>query len=270
VNAATALRAAVSVATALRAAVGVARSVWIYRVRDPARRRRMDVLNARFVRPGDLVFDVGSHVGDRVDSFLRLGCRVVAVEPQPALLALLRALYRRRRDVAIEPVALGDAQGELELHLNLPNPTVATGSTAFIAATAGAPGWQGQRWSARTVVPLTTLDALVARHGRPAFVKIDVEGFEDRVLRGLSFPVPALSFEFTTIQREVAWASLQRCAELGPYRFDATLGEDHRFVHGRWLEAGEIAQWLDALPAEANSGDIYAVLDPDAAMTKAG
>lgn len=251
-----------SATAALRAAAGVARSVWIYRVRDPARRRRMTSLYARFVRPGDLVFDVGSHVGDRVDAFLRLGCRVIAVEPQPAVLALLRALYARRREVAIEPVALGDAEGELELHLNLPNPTVATGSTEFIASAEGAPGWQGQRWSARTVVPLTTLDVLVARHGRPAFVKIDVEGLEDRVLAGLSAPVPALSFEFTTIQREVALAGLRRCAALGAYRFDATLGEDHALVHGRWLDADTMADWLASLPAEANSGDVHAVLDP--------
>lgn len=250
--------------SALRTATGIARSVWIYRVRDPGRRRRMDALNARFVRPGALVFDLGSHVGDRVDSFLRLGCRVVAVEPQPALLGLLRALYRRRSEVVIEPLAAGDAEGEIELHLNLANPTVATGSTAFIASAAGAPGWEGQRWSARTVVPQTTLDRLVARHGRPAFVKIDVEGFEDRVLRGLTRPVPALSFEFTTIQRDVALAGLRRCAELGDYRFDATLGESHTLVHGRWLEVDEIAQWLASLPDEANSGDVYAVLEVEA------
>jgi FkbM family methyltransferase len=252
----------VSTVATLQAAAGLARSVWVYRLRDPARRRRMDALNARFVTPGDLVFDVGSHVGDRIDSFLRLGCRVVAVEPQPAVLALLRTLYGRRRDVAIEPVALGEAIGELELHLNLSNPTVATGSAAFIASAEGAPGWRGQRWSARTVVPLSTLDALVARHGRPAFVKIDVEGLEERVLRGLSAPVPALSFEFTTIQREVALASLRRCASLGAYRFDATLGEGHALSLGRWVDADALAEWLEALPVEANSGDVYAVLDP--------
>jgi membrane glycosyltransferase len=253
--------ASASAASTLRTAMGIARSVWIYRVRDPARRRRMDALNARFVQPGALAFDLGSHVGDRVDSFLRLGCRVVAVEPQPALLALLRTIYRGRAEVVIEPLAAGEAEGEIELHLNIANPTVATGSTAFIASAAGAPGWEGQRWSARTVVPLTTLDRLVARHGRPAFVKIDVEGLEDRVLRGLTRPVPALSFEFTTIQRDVALAALRRCAELGRYRFDATLGESHTLVHGRWLEAEEMAKWLAELPVEANSGDVYAVLE---------
>ena len=38
----------------------------------------------------------------------------------------------------------------------------------------------------------------------PSFIKIDVEGFEDQVLAGLTRQVPALSFEFTTIAREIA------------------------------------------------------------------
>jgi hypothetical protein len=45
-------------------------------------------------------------------------------------------------------------------------------------------------------VPVVTLDALIAQHGEPAFVKIDVEGYEPQVLRGLTRPVQALSFEF--------------------------------------------------------------------------
>lgn len=249
---------------ALRAARGVLRSMWIYRWRDPARRRRMAALYARFLGPGELAFDVGAHVGDRVDAFLSLGCRVVAVEPQPALRPLLRALYGRRGDVTLVEAAVGAREGTLELLLNLPNPTVATASPEFVASADGAPGWQGQRWERRVSVPQTTLDALVAAHGRPAFVKIDVEGFEDRVLEGLHEPVPALSFEFTTIQPEVALAALRRCAALGPYRFDASLGESHRLEHGRWLDADAMADWLASLPAEANSGDVYAVLDPTA------
>jgi FkbM family methyltransferase len=247
---------------ALFAAAGVVRSVWLYHGRDRARRRRMDRLYGCFLRPGELVFDVGSHVGDRVASFLRLGCRVVAVEPQPALQRVLRVAFGRRRDVALVQAAAGEAEGELELHLNLPNPTVATGSAAFIAAADGAPGWEGQRWARRLLVPLTTLDALIAAHGRPAFVKIDVEGLEDRVLQGLSAAVPALSFEFTTIQRDVAIACLRRCAALGAYRFNASLGESHVLAHPSWLDADAIAGWIDALPVRANSGDVYAALDP--------
>ena len=59
----------------------------------------MDRLYGKFVRPGDLVFDVGAHVGDRVASFQRLGARVVAVEPQPAMVRALRLLYGRSKSV---------------------------------------------------------------------------------------------------------------------------------------------------------------------------
>ena len=240
---------------------GVARSLRIY-YGDHDRRQAMDALHARFLHPGDLAFDIGAHVGDRVASFRRLGARVVAVEPQPALVRVLRLFYAWDPGVAIEPVAVGREEGKIELKLNLSNPTVATASDDFIKAAVGAPGWEAQRWTRTVEVAMTTLDALIARHGLPRFVKIDVEGFEDEVIAGLSHPLPALSLEFTTIQREVVRKSIARLAGIAPYVFNAALGESQRLVHGRPLDSAAIVRWIDRLPLEANSGDIYASLDP--------
>jgi Methyltransferase FkbM domain len=133
-------------------------------------------------------------------------------------------------------------------------------STDFIAAAANAPGWESQAWSKRIRVPLTTIDALIARHGMPAFIKIDVEGFEAEVLAGLGQPVQALSFEFTLIQRGIARACVERCSTLGYARFNAILGESQTFQHSDWIDANAIARWLDELPPAANSGDVYAAL----------
>jgi hypothetical protein len=115
-------------------------------------------------------------------------------------------------------------------------------------------------WDRTLDVPCLTLDGLVRDHGRPVFVKIDVEGFEDRVLAGLSEAPPALSFEFTTIARDVAQRCLDRLHALGPYRFDVALGETQRLVFDRWLDAGAMAEYLRSLPHDANSGDVYALL----------
>jgi hypothetical protein len=129
-----------------------------------------------------------------------------------------------------------------------------------VQAADGAPGWEGQVWSRTIRVPVTTLDALIAHHGMPVFIKIDVEGFEAEVLAGLARPVPALSFEFTTIARDVAAACIERCSALGYARFNAALGESQTFVHSGWRSGPEIAAWLAELPDAANSGDIYAML----------
>jgi FkbM family methyltransferase len=241
----------------VRTARATIRSFRIY-YGDKKRAAAMDRLYRQFVRPGDLVFDVGAHVGDRVASFRRIGARVVAVEPQPAMVRALRLLYGRSKSVTIEALAVGRAAGRAPMLINVDNPTVSSISAAFVKAADGAPGWEDQRWNETVEIEVTTLDTLIARHGMPAFIKLDVEGFEAEALAGLSQPVPALSFEFTTIQRDVGLACIERCAALGYARFNAALGESQALI-GEWVSAGDIARWLTELPQTANSGDVYAV-----------
>ncbi|MEM8553691.1 MAG: FkbM family methyltransferase [Pseudomonadota bacterium] len=238
---------------------GISRSLRTYHG-NAERSARMAAMYGRFLQQGSLAFDVGAHVGDRVTCFRSLGASVVAVEPQPMPARVLRMIHGRDPHVTLVEAACGTGPGTLRLHINEANPTVSTGSTAFVRAANGARGWEGQDWNQTADVAMVSLDQLISDLGMPDFVKIDVEGFEADVLNGLSHAPPALSFEFTMIQRDVAHACLARLTELGEYRFHLSLGETHRFTTQMTETADEMSARIDTLPHTANSGDVYAVL----------
>lgn len=249
-----------SLVPALRRAYGLARSSVIYRA-NPLKLRRARVFYRRFVEPGDLCFDIGAHLGDRTMHFLRLGARVVAAEPQPALLAMLRRRFAGDPRVTVVPAALGAAPGRAELAIDPMNPTIATLSPEFIAQAGASPGFRAARWRERVEVDIVTLDSLIAAHGLPAFCKIDVEGYEHAVLEGLSRPVPALSLEYLPAALDPALMAIARLNRLGAYRFNRSRGESMRLALPRWLGAAEMAAELRRLPPEDGAGDVYAFLD---------
>ena len=239
-------------------AAGITRSLITYY--SPVwRRRRMEAFYRQFLRGGDLAFDIGAHVGNRVRVFRRIGARVIAVEPQPDFIAVLRLLYGRDSGVCIEASGVGAEPGQGRLHLSTRTPTVSTFADSWRDDVQTDRRFQRIRWDTDISVPLVSLDELIARHGEPRFCKIDVEGFEHEVLSGISQPLATLSFEYIPVAAARAIAGVERTSALGEYRYRHSRVETHRWASPGWLRPQAMIELLDNLPTDDRSGDVYAV-----------
>ena len=206
----------------------------------------------QFVRPGDLVFDIGAHNGRLSEALVELGCRVVAVEPNPALTALMRRRYGSYFTVV--PQAVGPERGQLTLYLG-EHSCCSTVSPEWRERASPHYGFGGE-----VVVEATTLADLIAEHGEPAFVKIDVEGFEAAVLAGLDRPLRSLSFEFQCLALDTAETCLLRLDALASFAYAHTLGEE-KALASEWLTGDGLSQRLAELrdADELAYGDVLAL-----------
>jgi FkbM family methyltransferase len=218
-------------------------------------RRKARRFYRQFVPQGGLCFDVGANMGERTEVFVDLGARVVAVEPQPDCAETLR----RRFKAGVEVVegALGAQSGEAEL-LVANYHTLASLSREWVEAVQASGRFSAYSWDRSIVVPVLTLEELIARVGEPDFCKIDVEGFELEVSRGLGRPLAALSVEFDFERAASRIAAVEHLARLGMTRFNFSYGESMELALSDWVGSAEIIAFLEAVPKRIEVfGDVY-------------
>jgi FkbM family methyltransferase len=191
-------------------------------------------LFSRFVSRGDLCIDVGANVGDVTQMFLELGARVIAVEPQRENIAILQRRFHNNAAVTIVPKGLAASPGEQEL-LVCSSGDCSSMDPEFVArvSASGRLPASEYRWDSRQTVEVTTLDLLIRQFGQPAFVKVDVEGFEYEVIRSLVAPVRALSIEFTPERFPPTFRCIEHLASLGDVEFNYTIGRSMKFDTAR-------------------------------------
>lgn len=215
-------------------------------------RMRMCRFYAQLVHPGDLAFDIGANGGVYTEIFASLGAAVIAVEPNVECCREIRQLMRSDR-VIVESCAAGESAGSAWLHVCAES-SMSTLDEGWQKAVSTSELHRGAKWLKEVEVPIKTLDMLAHQYGKPNFVKIDAEGFDDRVVAGMSFKPGALSFEFNRNDLDVAL----RCLELlrDSYLFNYTVAQNFRYEIDNWVSAEGMMRVLDEFDGPEEYGDV--------------
>ena len=222
--------------------------------------KRLDL--REFINPGDLVFDVGAHTGFKTIEYLKLGAKVVCFEPNYIAAIELFQKFGGNPNVFIEVMGLYDKETALKFH-----PGILTAESTFSEIVFG--GRQGI-WNSPKLVHVSTLGRMFEVWGKPAFIKIDTEGFETFVISGMPTAVPALSFEFNPNPPydESYEACVGMLVNMGYTNFNYVVNytvdgvgiESDEYRFDNWVDYKTVLVGLHEEPRQPgmNWGDVYA------------
>jgi FkbM family methyltransferase len=205
--------------------------------------------------PHSLVFDIGANVGQFSSIFSSLGARVIALEPNVDCVRHIQVSYAATSIEAIQAVA-GPRNGIATLNLSDARDDLSSLSSEWIAAMQGTNSNYQDLWRKCIAVPMLTLDTLIDHYGMPFFVKIDVEGYEESVLGGLTVQPPLISFEFNTAYLEATMRCLENSLFAAESVFNFAIGDPVAFEFHRWSGKTDLLKTLVGMKP-ATYGDVF-------------
>ena len=238
----------------LKEKLGFLKSKIIYDFK-PFNRRKLNRFYGQFIEPNDLCFDIGAHTGNRSYTWLKLGAKVVGFEPAPLLADHLRKRFKTEKRFSLIQKGVGEKNGNLEFKISHLYPTISTFSKKWQSTMENE--LQSEIYDETLTVEVTTLEALIKEFGEPQLCKIDVEGAELDVLKGLKTPIKCLSFEYYGDLKDSTRACLNYLNELGDYEFNWSIGETLRLNESQWLTYEQMLEKTNSFTPR-RSGDIYA------------
>ncbi|HRN41362.1 MAG: FkbM family methyltransferase [Flavobacteriales bacterium] len=211
-------------------------------------------LYSQFVKPGSLCFDVGANVGNRTALFLELGANVVMVEPQKEC---YQALEKRFPNLPLVKKGLGEKESTEKLYVS--DVSLISSFSKSHVDMMQEDRFKGANWDKTIDIEMTTLDNLIKQYGVPDFCKIDVEGYEYDVLKGLSQPVKAMSLEYIVPEnKEVVLNCIKHLNKLGKIECNLSHGETMEFHLPTWKNGNEMEQYVQTQDfINTSYGDIY-------------
>ena len=210
---------------------------------------------AQFLRKGDTYFDIGANYGNRISPIIKLEVGlIIAVEPQEACCIYLKETFK---GITVLQNGVG-AVAETKTFYVSSDSVLSSFSQDFIDKT-GDTRFVGNTWNETKQIEIITLDSIIEKYGTPDFVKVDVEGFEPEVFKGLSKPLKVVSFEYTVPElSDNLFPVIEKLNSLGNCTFNYSIGESMELHLKVWVSFESIKNILETSSFIATGfGDVY-------------
>jgi FkbM family methyltransferase len=217
--------------------------------------RRMRAFYSALLPKGALVFDIGANVGTMTNVFVAACARVVAIDANPDCVRHVE-LTTSRSEVEIVHAAVGAENGHAVLKVSDRKDKMSSLSDEWREAVSKENHQYVGMWNREVSVPMITLDTLIERFGLPFYIKIDVEGYEDQVIDGLSQCPQLLSFEFNTVFLAPARRALESCV-FDKATFNYTLVDPVKFELDVWVTRDDLESRILDAKFGPGLGDIF-------------
>ncbi|OFY84084.1 MAG: hypothetical protein A3K10_09680 [Bacteroidetes bacterium RIFCSPLOWO2_12_FULL_31_6] len=209
----------------------------------------------QFIQPGDLCFDVGANIGNRTVIFLELGAKVIAIEPQQKCYEKL--IKRFGNKIELVTKGLGEKESVEKLYVSELS-AISSFSKEHIEVMKE-DRFKGTNWNTSVDIEMTTLDTLLDKYGTPVFCKIDVEGYEYDVLKGLSKPLKTISLEYIVPENlQVLINCINHLNKLGSIECNYSFAEKMNLSLSNWISGKEMLNYIQTKEfLDTSWGDIY-------------
>lgn len=183
-----------------------------------------------------LVFDVGANEGFVTDIFLKLQYKVVAIEPDEDNLNILRSRFKNNKNLTIEPFALGKQDGAERIYTPLKQHALTTLSKKWKTIVESKQHEDCDEFTKEEkYIQTTTLNKLIEKYGHPGYVKVDAEGYESEILKGLSYSIPLLSFECILPEFYQETLDCMRCLILINHACTFNISVNNEFIFNEFV-----------------------------------
>lgn len=232
---------------------------WFPSSKDINQLEKRRIFYSQFLKKGSLFFDIGANYGNRIEPLINLGIKIIAVEPQKECVRYLKKKYGKK--IVVLQNGLGDTNETKIMHISTNANILSSFSEDWIDSTRQSGRFKNIKWNEKREIQMTTLDNLINVYGTPDFIKIDVEGYEFEVLKGLTKPVKILSIEYTVPERKNA---LIECLSYlnnlcnKNIKFNYCIGENTEFFLPNWVAFDKILYIVNTKAfLRTQIGDVY-------------